>query len=175
MSEQIQLEDNIIVLGAEKVNGCGLVVWECISRWRCRRRGVGLEILHFKLSLSLSLRLCSLGVSFLLSLYLLKSIIGEYFSALVACTVDTDAPEELFAIHLVKFAHDIFDRVVETGNDDMLDGIHPAIRRTDDLVKDHKCRLERRELDERLDRLGVHLLRSQHLLATSPKAGQIKV
>ena len=97
------------------------------------------------------------------------------FQRLLLVRWNTDAPEELFAIHLVKFAHDIFDRVVETGNDDMLDGIHPAIRRTDDLVKDHKCRLERRELDERLDRLGVHLLRSQHLLATSPKAGQIKV
>ena len=69
-----------------------------------------------------------------------------------------DVPEELFTIHLIKLAHDVLDRVVETGNDDMLNGVHPAIGRTDDLVEDHECGLERRKLDERLDRLGIHLL-----------------
>ena len=93
----------------------------------------------------------------------------------MTCTEYTDAPEELFTIHLIKLAHDVLDRVVEAGNHDMLDGIHPAIRRTDDLVENHECGLKRRELDERLDRLGVHLLRSQHLLTTSPKASQVKV
>ena len=48
--------------------------------------------------------------------------------------------------------------------------VHTAIRRTDGLVENHERHPERRELDRRLGRLGVHLLWSQHLLATSPKA-----
>ena len=37
------------------------------------------------------------------------------------------APKELFTVHLVKLPHDMFYCIVETGDDDMLDGIHTAV------------------------------------------------
>ena len=67
----MQLEDDISVLAAKKINGCALVHLGC-----GRSCEVRLEFLGCKLSSSLSLG--SLSVSFLLSLHLLKSITDEY-------------------------------------------------------------------------------------------------
>src|SRR6266849_1540173 len=53
-----------------------------------------------------------------------------------------DAPKELFTVHLVKLAHDIFNCIIETGNDDMLDGVHAAVSCTNNFVEDHECRLK---------------------------------
>src|SRR5216684_3533578 len=54
----------------------------------------------------------------------------------------TDAPEELFTVHLVKLTHDILNCIVETRNDDVLDGVHAAVRCANNLIENHECRLK---------------------------------
>ena len=45
-------------------------------------------------------------------------------------------------VHLVEFGIDVFDRVIQTRDDDMLDGVDTAVGRADDLVQDGECCLE---------------------------------
>ena len=52
------------------------------------------------------------------------------------------APEKFFSVHLVQLAQNVLDRVVEPGDDDMLDRVDSSICCTDDFVEDCEGRLE---------------------------------
>jgi len=51
-------------------------------------------------------------------------------------------PEEFLSIHLVKFADDVFDGVLEAGYYDVLDGVYTSVCGPDNLIQDREGSLE---------------------------------
>jgi hypothetical protein len=69
-----------------------------------------------------------------------------------------DSPEEFFPIHLIEFAHYVLDRVFQSWDNNVFDGIDTPIRRPYNLVKNGESCLKGRQFDQCLNRLGIDLL-----------------
>ena len=51
-------------------------------------------------------------------------------------------PEEFLSIHLVEFAENVFDSILETRYHDVLDGIYASICRPNDFIQNREGSLE---------------------------------
>ena len=107
-------------------------------------------------SLAKSLR--CLCIALLLALHLLQTT-----ACITLCHPEAwsraGSPEEFLSVHFIQLAHDVFDRVFQSGYHDMFDSIDSPIRCSDDLIEDHECSLEGGKLDQRLDCFRIDLLR----------------
>jgi hypothetical protein len=85
------------------------------------------------------------------------------------------APEEFLTVHLIEFADDVLDSILETRYHDVLNGVNSSVGCTNDVVEDHEGSLERSELNECLNGFRVDFPSFDDLLATTPQTGQVEI
>merc|ERR1712168_1764893 len=81
--------------------------------------------------------------------------------------------EELFSFQLVKLGDNVRQGALNLGNDDVLDGVDPAVSDLDDLVQSDERRLQRSQLDQQLYGLLVVFPAPGDLLTSSAQARQL--
>ena len=84
-------------------------------------------------------------------------------------------PEEFFSIHFVQLTHDIFDSVIQSRHNDMLNSIYSSICGTDDFIQDCKRCLKRSKFHQCFNCLGIYFFRFDYLLTPSPQASEVEI